>query len=698
MKKLLLLMMFVSGISVHAADADKTLVSWVILKDKNVKAGSVLTVESGRKFDGIVFAELAQAKWMAGSEMWNRTNKDQKDYLKEEADANTLVQMAIVYKDDQVTIYRNGEVYGSRKAKNIDILGKEDHFVTFGVRHTLGNGRIAGVIEDARIYDKALSQEEIKQLKPNKESSVKPFAWWDFEGEKMKDRMGRYKYSLLASGAKLSDGKLDLGRGGVVLAGSDEEVTRKTNANLEPRKYDEPYEAETPEWPANPPDNWPIYHLAHPAQASGPFDPNHALYYKGRYHLHYIYRNKWGFVFGHVSSIDMVHWKWHPTVLSPPTTGHHMFSGTAFMTKDGRAAGTYHGWGSHRNWISYALDDNMNKWSKPELMVPKGPDGKLMEWEPYFDPDIWLMDGMYYGLNGRSSRQSPTIMKSEDLKDWTYIGELLHPDYDAEKLGVERAEDISCPNIFKLGKKWVLVCISHRLGCRYMIGDFKDEQFLPEQHGLMGGSTRRYFAPESLLTKDGRRVNWAWYFGGEIKGVQSLPIELELARDETMRIKPLRELESLRDDKETLKGTVVKSGETKVLDRIKGDHVELEVLVEKTGKSGFGLNVLCNENGENGITINLNREEGLLEVRDEKSSFELKENEKLTLRVFIDATLVEVFANDRIVVMADLPRVTGAKINDRIALFSKDSDVKIDKITGWQMKSAYEGGSVFKEA
>ena len=41
------------------------------------------------------------------------------------------------------------------------------------------------------------------------------------------------------------------------------------------------------------------------------------FFYKGRYHLHYIYHNARGFVFGHVSSNDMVHWKWHPTVLAP---------------------------------------------------------------------------------------------------------------------------------------------------------------------------------------------------------------------------------------------------------------------------------------------------------------------------------------------------------------------------------------------
>ena len=56
----------------------------------------------------------------------------------------------------------------------------------------------------------------------------------------------------------------------------------------------------------------------------------------------------------------------------------------------------------------------------------------------------------------------------------------------------------------------MLVCISHKLGCRYFIGDFKDEQYLPEFHAMMSWNGNHFFAPESMLTRDGRRVMWAW--------------------------------------------------------------------------------------------------------------------------------------------------------------------------------------------
>ena len=39
--------------------------------------------------------------------------------------------------------------------------------------------------------------------------------------------------------------------------------------------------------------------------------------------------------------------------------------------------------------------------------------------------------------------------------------------------------------MFKIGNKWMLLCISHRLGCRYYLGDFKDEKYLPEFQAMM---------------------------------------------------------------------------------------------------------------------------------------------------------------------------------------------------------------------
>jgi len=458
------------------------------------------------------------------------------------------------------------------------------------------------------------------------------------------------------------------------------------------------YEPETPEWPENPPDDWLTYHLAHPGPGVGfPGDPNPAYYYKGRYHLHYIYENDTGFVYAHVSSTDMVHWKWHPTVLTPAFTGHGMFSGTGFFTKEGQPAMIYFGFNKDvekkdlRIWLMYALDDNLDKWTKPEMIVPKDDAGKEVELE-YHDPDLWLMGDTYYAMSGGKKRQH--IMKSKDLKNWKYIGPFFHKDYPKDKLGVNRREDFQCVNTFKIGNKWMSLGISHPMGCRYYLGDFKDEQYLPDSHANMNwtedGPRQGYFAPESLLTPDGRRVVWAWIRGMELspKGVQALPRELELPADDVLRMKPLRELETLRYEQKSEKNITVKSDGKYHLKGLTGDALELKMTFSAPAPEEFGLHLLGNEeNGKGGMSIIAGADKKVLTVGNLNATFQLKKDEDLTLRIFIDKNFVEVFANDR--QAASYAHKQDIRKNPNISLFAMGSDLKVKKVTAWKMKSIY---------
>jgi len=471
--------------------------------------------------------------------------------------------------------------------------------------------------------------------------------------------------------------------------------------------------AETPQWPKNPPENWLTYHLAHPGPGEAwPADPNPAFHYKGRYHLHYIYRhltdyhNVTGYVFAHVSSTDMVHWKWHPTVHGLKGLGYGMFSGTGFYTKEGKPAMIYIGvtkemmahppGNTGRHWLTYGLDDNLDKWTKPEMLKVETQDGQdpNILWR---DPDCWLMNDTYYSINGF---KNPVLMKSSDLKSWKYLGKLMHDDFPVD-LGVSKEEDISCANMFKIGNKWMLLCIAHPLGCRYYLGDFKDEKYLPEFHALMNWQKSPKFplgffiSPESMLTKDGRRVMWALLINSNLSpmGAQSLPRELELPEDGILRIKPLRELESLRYDEKSEKKITVKKDDIYILKQIAGDTLELKVEFKSPGAKEFGVDVYCDEKGENGLSIAVVAENKKLRIGTVNAPFELKKGEDLTLRIFIDKNLVEIFANDR-QAMAFVHKRTHSLANTR--LFSNGSDLHVNKVTAWKMKSIYEGETLFK--
>ena len=669
-----------------AIETDKTLVAWVTVGNLTQQGGSALTIQSGDRFDAIVLGEKARGRWMAGSDHFRRTQSDQSGYSAETADARALVQIAIVYEGDAVRIYRNGKPYAAYRTENMeDLLGIDNHIALFGLRH-IGAGRgdrFAGTVEDARIYDRALTQAQIAALKPNEPSAIKPLAWWDFEGDTVVDRAGRFAHSATTGGVKVADGRLVLDGEGYLVAARSQADARLATRKGAPRYPGPPYVPETPAWAEPPPTDWLTFHLAHPGPGGAhPGDPNCAFDYKGRTHLHYIYRNRTGFVFAHVSSDDGVRWTWHTTVLAPPKTGHGMFSGTGFYTKDGTPAIIYHGQGSGRNWIQYARDDQFNTWSEPVPVLPKNAEGKVPDIR-HWDPDCWLNGDTYYALSGGKNAQ---LMKSADLKAWTYLGDLLHENYPAD-LGVARDEDISCANMFKIGGKWMLLCISHRLGCRYYLGDFKDEKYLPEFHAMMSFGGNRFFAPESMQTRDGRRVMWAWLRHDGIRptGIQALPRELELGDDGVLHIRPLRELASLRHGEKAWNQVTVKDGSERALDGLTGDAVEIEATFRAPLPKACGLHLLADADGRGGLRIVAGADRDTLRVGEVEAPFELRADEDLTLRVFVDKNLVEVFAGDRQAVVVSHGPI---RRNPNVRLFGEGGDLTA-RVRGWRMKSIY---------
>ncbi|MCC6389055.1 MAG: glycoside hydrolase family 32 protein [Bryobacterales bacterium] len=377
------------------------------------------------------------------------------------------------------------------------------------------------------------------------------------------------------------------------------------------------------------------FHLTHPGGPSAPGDPNAAFYLDGLYHLHYIlrhpFRGKDSFSFVHVSSPDMLHWTWHKTILQPSFTGHGMFSGTGFLTKEGKPAAIYHGQGSGRNQIAIARDRRLGEWEKPYPVEPLTAEGRPAPMQ-HWDPDCFLIGDCYYALSGG---RNPDLVKSQDLKNWRYIGKFLR----REMPDVVMGEDISCPNFFRLGARWMLLCISHSLGCRYYLGDWDNraEQFVPTAHGRMNWRRenqplydavyRDFFAPESVLTPDGRRVMWAWCATldkqVDLATLQALPRELSLGADGGLRIQPLRELESLRYDPAALSDLTVAPGESntqgriavKRLGELPGEALEIRIRVDRAQaeRKRFGFQLFAGEQDE-GLPVLLKPETGTLRL------------------------------------------------------------------------------------
>ena len=146
---------------------------------------------------------------MAGSEMLNRTEKQQGAWPADTAGPDTFVQIAIVYHGNEIVTYRDGKEYSRHQIKEPQSFGPES-MVIIGPRHRGNKTCFAGAIDDARIYDRALTAEEVAALKPNVEGTIKPWAWWTFDDAAAKDRTGRFADTQLTEGAKIENGRLIL--------------------------------------------------------------------------------------------------------------------------------------------------------------------------------------------------------------------------------------------------------------------------------------------------------------------------------------------------------------------------------------------------------------------------------------------------------------------------------------------------------
>ena len=148
---------------------EKTLEIWVSIPDLKQKGVRAMTVEhlSERVFDGIAFGG-GKPVWGTGSEYGWRSLPV--SGAQEETEPNEVVQIALVYsEDDRITLFRNGILYGSYLPETIGYKGDLQTFpaeastIVFGRGGTtqLSAEGLVGELDEARLYDRALTAQEV---------------------------------------------------------------------------------------------------------------------------------------------------------------------------------------------------------------------------------------------------------------------------------------------------------------------------------------------------------------------------------------------------------------------------------------------------------------------------------------------------------------------------------------------------------
>ena len=149
---------------------DKTLVSWFCFDEEAPRHCSVITVQAADKYDALAFGQDAPGKWSTASDDDTRTQTTEQlaQNPAQEIVLGQFMMMAAVYKDDSVTIYRDGEVYASYIIEEpFDFLNSPYLQLVIGSVNLNPNYTTSfkGKIKDVRIYAQALTQEQIKDLK-----------------------------------------------------------------------------------------------------------------------------------------------------------------------------------------------------------------------------------------------------------------------------------------------------------------------------------------------------------------------------------------------------------------------------------------------------------------------------------------------------------------------------------------------------
>ena len=489
----------------------------------------------------------------------------------------------------------------------------------------------------------------------------------------------------------------------------------------------------------------PGYHYAIPEDHGVPGDVNCCFYARGRYHLMYLYDCRSdSFRYGHLSSIDLVHWRSHPDALMPDDLDGGIFSGGAFVDDDGTCYMTFwalpkEGEGHGGVRIAKSSDRNYEVWEKFEDYILECTESGMhetvdAEGKPLYlscaDPsNIWKKDGKYYVQHGNlpvllkfnmsGIQENPLkapyegvpaevrgdwvdLFESDDLHNWRY----LHRFYErkADNSWTAEDEDDMCPVFLPLpadedgekeSGKYLQLFISHNRGCQYYVGEYDQaaDKFYPETHGRMTWVDNTFFAPEALKAPDGRVIMWAWltddlngvdgYDGVKDLGwcgVFGLPRSLWLKKDGTLGMAPIKELKQLRYN------------ETDDLSRLAPTSCEIKLEFAVGSGCECGMYVYKSPDGSEYAKIYydgaaqelvMDLEHTGLNTRKvvERAPLFIAPGENLKLDIFLDKAVVEVYANKRQAICRRAYSSSAENIG--MEIISNGGEVK--KVRGWDM-------------
>jgi beta-fructofuranosidase len=468
----------------------------------------------------------------------------------------------------------------------------------------------------------------------------------------------------------------------------------------------------------------PRYHFLSPANWLN--DPNGLIQWRGEYHLFYQYNPHGAFSatkhWGHARSRDLVHWEDLPIALAPaPGTADQdgCYSG-CIVDNQGVPTMIYTGVRDRRQRPCVAVGSgDLLAWEPyhGNPVIPTPPPG--LEIAGFRDHTAWREGDTWYQLVGSGIRGhggAVLLYRSDDLYTWEYLHPMCVGDH-TRRTPVWTGVMWECPDFFALEDSHVLIVsvfdgkqpvlyehlpmIHHAVA---LVGDYAGHRFTPTHEALVDHGHSLY-APQSFTDEQGRRIMFGWLreerTGAAIaaagwSGAMSLPRVLSLSPEGRLHMAPAPEVATLRGRHVRRDASAISGAETIFLDGIAGDMIEISLDLALDDASTVGLCVRCSPDGTEETRIVYDRAMRELSIDRTRSSLDrttrldrsaaplrLEDGETLRLRVFVDHSIVEVFAEPGVWITSRVYPTQAESTGVRV--FADGTDAQALALEIWEM-------------
>ncbi|OFY00436.1 MAG: hypothetical protein A2X05_07715 [Bacteroidetes bacterium GWE2_41_25] len=416
-------------------------------------------------------------------------------------------------------------------------------------------------------------------------------------------------------------------------------------------------------------------------------DATGMILYKGEYHLFYMYdewsrRRKYNKSWGHATSNDCIFWEQKPQILNT-VVDNRPGSGSGIVDWNNTLGLQY---GVEKTLVVFYTDyirgtciafsrDAGKTWIRhkdnPVIHMPAGRADRdaLVFW---YKPDqSWRM--ILY--------ETPafTFYKSTDLLHWTYLSRIegFHECPDFMEMPVDGDEN---------NKKWVII----NGDGTYRIGSFNGSEFVT---GMVNTKVDYGYIYATQTFKqsyegDGPFIQLSFLRPGKQSEhkltwskQQSFPCELALKTiNGELRLcrNPVNGIKQLRYDPHIWNKITVNPGDNP-LKGIDGDLFEIIADIDPEKSSGFGFNI-------RGEKLEYSARDHLLTFRGNQAKL-LPDGNKIRLRLIIDRSSVEVFANDGEVTFSNIFYPDPVNLN--LVLYSIGGAIELTTLECYRLKSIW---------